>query len=90
VDIGDFIEIQGNFFTTKRGEKTIEAKDWGILTKSLLPLPEKWHGLVDPEERFRKRYLDILMDPEIKELLVKKTKFGIRCELYERKRFPRS
>jgi lysyl-tRNA synthetase, class II len=75
VDIGDFIEISGNFFTTKRGEKTVEVKDWRMLSKSLLPLPEKWHGLQDVEERFRKRYLDILMDPETKELLLKKTKF---------------
>ena len=75
VDIGDFIEVSGSFFITKRGEKTIEIKDWVMLSKSLLPLPEKWHGLQDPEERFRKRYLDILMDPEVKELLIKKTKF---------------
>jgi len=75
VDIGDFVEVQGTFFTTKRGEKTVEAKDWRMLSKSLLPLPEKWHGLQDIEERFRKRYLDILMDPEVKELLEKKTKF---------------
>lgn len=75
VDIGDFVEISGSFFTTNRGEKTVEVKDWGMLSKSLLPLPEKWHGLQDIEERFRKRYLDILMDPEVKDLLVKKTKF---------------
>jgi len=75
IDIGDFVEVSGTFFTTKRGEKTIEVKDWNILSKSLLPLPEKWHGLQDVEERFRKRYLDILMDPEIKDLLMKKTKF---------------
>jgi lysyl-tRNA synthetase, class II len=75
IDIGDFIEIQGNFFTTKRGEKTIEAKDWRMLAKSLRPLPEKWHGLQDVEERFRKRYLDILMNPEIKDLFEKKMKF---------------
>ena len=75
VDIGDFIEVNGTFFTTKRGEKTIEVKDWRMLAKSLLPLPEKWHGLQDIEERFRKRYLDILMDSETKDLLVKKTKF---------------
>ena len=49
VDIGDFIEIQGSFFTTKTGEKTLEAKDWRMLSKSLRPLPEKWHGLVDVE-----------------------------------------
>ncbi|OGI95161.1 lysine--tRNA ligase [Candidatus Nomurabacteria bacterium RIFCSPLOWO2_01_FULL_42_17] len=75
VDIGDFIEIQGSFFTTKRGEKTLEAKDWRMLSKSLRPLPEKWHGLQDVEERFRKRYLDILMNPELKELFEKKAKF---------------
>src|SRR3989338_3348404 len=74
-DIGDFVEIQGTFFTTKRGEKTLEVKDWNMLTKTLLPLPEKWHGLTDVEERFRKRYLDILMDSEVRELLLKKTKF---------------
>lgn len=75
VDIGDFVEVFGGFFITKRGEKTIEVKDWVMLSKSLLPLPEKWHGLQNIEERFRKRYLDILMDSETKELLIKKTKF---------------
>ncbi len=74
-DIGDFVEIQGKFFTTKRGEKTVEATDWRMLSKSLRPLPEKWHGLQDVEERFRKRYLDILMNPEIRDLLEKKSKF---------------
>jgi lysyl-tRNA synthetase class 2 len=75
VDIGDFIEIQGSFFTTQRGEKTMEVKNWRMLSKSLRPLPEKWHGLQDVEERFRKRYLDILMNPEIKNLFEKKAKF---------------
>ena len=75
VDIGDFIEIKGSFFTTQRGEKTLEAKDWRMLSKSLRPLPEKWHGLQDMEERFRKRYLDILMNPELKKLFEKKARF---------------
>lgn len=75
VDIGDFIELQGIFFRTKSGEETIEAKDWRMLSKSLRPLPEKWHGLVDEEIKLRKRYLDILTDPEIKELFIKKNKF---------------
>ncbi|MFA6257863.1 MAG: lysine--tRNA ligase [Candidatus Paceibacterota bacterium] len=75
VDIGDFVEIQGTFFTTKRGEKTLEARDWRMLSKSLRPLPEKWHGLVDVEERFRKRYLDILFNPEVKEIVEKKAIF---------------
>jgi len=75
IDIGDFIEISGTFFVTKRGEKSIEVLDWNILTKTLLPLPEKWHGLTDIEERFRKRYLDILMNEEIRDILSKKMKF---------------
>ena len=75
VDIGDFAELQGTFFKTNRGEKTLEATDWRMLSKSLRPLPEKWHGLQDVEERYRKRYLDILMNPELKELIEKKSKF---------------
>ena len=71
-DIGDFIEISGILFETKRGEKTIEASSFVILAKSLLPLPEKWHGLQDEEERFRKRYLDILMNEEVREMIKKK------------------
>jgi len=65
-DIGDFVELRGILFKTKRGEKTIEVSDYKILTKSLLPLPEKWHGLKDIEERFRKRYLDLIFNPEVK------------------------
>ncbi len=75
VDIGDFIEIQGTFFTTKRGEKTCEARDWRMLTKTLLPLPEKWHGITDDDERYRKRYLDILTNEKLREILEKKSKF---------------
>ena len=70
VDIGDFVELHGTFFTTKRGEKTLESSDWRMLAKSLRPLPEKWHGLTDIEERFRKRYLDTLMNEEAKARLV--------------------
>jgi len=66
-DIGDFIEIRGILFKTKKGEKTLEAADYKILVKSLLPLPEKWHGLKDVEERYRKRYLDLIFNPEVKE-----------------------
>ncbi len=75
VDIGDFIEIRGSLFKTKREEKTIEIKDWKMLTKALLPLPEKWHGLEDVEERLRKRYLDLIMRPEEREVFVKKSIF---------------
>lgn len=74
-DIGDFIEVRGILFKTKTGEKTIEVADYKILAKSLLPLPEKWHGLKDIEERFRKRYLDLLFNPEVKK------KFELRSQI---------
>lgn len=73
VDIGDFIAVSGKAFYTKKKEPTIEADKWEMLVKSLLPLPEKWHGLQDVEERFRKRYLDLLMNPEAKERFKKRT-----------------
>ncbi len=74
-DIGDFAEFAGTLFLTKNGEKTVLVENIRMLSKSLLPLPEKWHGLQDVEERFRKRYLDIISNPEIKEIFLKKSKF---------------
>jgi lysyl-tRNA synthetase, class II len=75
LDIGDFIEIKGILFKTKRGEKTIQTNNYKILVKTLLPLPEKWHGLKDVEERFRKRYLDLIFNSESKQ------KFRMRSEI---------
>ncbi len=75
VDIGDFISVTGIFFTTQRGEQSILVKSWTIATKTLLPLPEKWHGIKDDDERYRKRYLDILMNEELRDLFIKKAKF---------------
>jgi len=65
-DIGDFIEITGPVAVSKRGENSLEVKNWTMLAKSLRSLPEKWHGLQDEEERFRRRYLDILGNPEVR------------------------
>jgi lysyl-tRNA synthetase class 2 len=73
-DIGDFIEAKGTLFTTNRGEKSVEVRDYKMLAKSLLPLPEKWHGLQDVEERFRKRYLDLLFNDDIKKKFVVRSK----------------
>ena len=73
-DIGDFIEIKGTFFLTKKEEKTILVEEIRMLAKSLRPLPEKWHGLSDVEERFRKRYLDLLSNPEVKERFLTRAK----------------
>ncbi len=68
LDIGDFIEATGTLFLTKKGEKTLLAENFELLTKSLLPLPEKWHGLSDVEIRFRQRYLDLIANPEVKQI----------------------
>lgn len=74
VDIGDFIEVDGEIFTTKTGEKTVLVKNWGMLSKALRPLPEKWHGLKDKEIRFRRRYLDLLMNKEVHEKFIIRSK----------------
>ena len=73
-DIGDFIETSGHLFKTKRGEETLEVSEWRMLAKSLRPLPEKWHGLRDVEERFRKRYLDLVMNDEVKARFLARTR----------------
>lgn len=65
VDNGDFIGVTGSLFVTNRGEQSLLIKDWRMATKALLPLPDKWHGLQDVEETYRKRYLDITMDNEV-------------------------
>jgi lysyl-tRNA synthetase class 2 len=75
VDLGDFVEISGKLFVTKRGEKTLQVSAWKMLTKSLLPLPDKWDGLQDEEGRLRKRYLDVIFNPEVKEMIEKRSKF---------------
>lgn len=69
IDSGDFIEATGTLFTTKRGEKTLEAKSVNLLTKTLLAMPEKWHGVTDIEARYRKRYLDMIANDEVRATL---------------------
>jgi lysyl-tRNA synthetase, class II len=75
VDIGDFVQVNGECFVTHKGEESLMVHDWKLLTKTLRPLPEKYHGLQDEEEKFRKRYLDILTNPDVKEMFIKKAKF---------------
>jgi lysyl-tRNA synthetase class 2 len=75
VDMGDFISVSGTFFTTQRGEKSLLAKSWTMATKSLLPLPEKWSGLQDEEIKFRKRYLDILTNKDVRAMVEKRSLF---------------
>ncbi len=73
-DIGDFVLVQGTPFTTKKKEKSVKAFSWKMLAKSLRSLPEKWHGLSDVEERFRKRYLDTLMNEDARNRFVLRSK----------------
>ena len=73
LDIGDFLEVSGVAFKTARGEKSLEVKDARIITKSIRPLPSGWHGFKDVEERFRKRYLDLLFNPEVKEKTIRRS-----------------
>lgn len=74
-DIGDFVEVTGTLFVTRTGQQTIQVQKWRMLAKSLRPLPEKWHGLQDVEERYRKRYLDILTNPDLRLMFEQKAKF---------------
>lgn len=74
LDIGDIIGVKGTVFRTQRGEISVWAKEFVLLTKSLRPLPEKWHGLKDQELRYRQRYADLIMNPKVKEVFLKKTK----------------
>ena len=68
IDAGDFIGVDGKIMRTERGELSILVEHLELLSKALLPLPEKWHGLQDKEERYRKRYLDLIMNPEVKKV----------------------
>ncbi|MBI2552597.1 lysine--tRNA ligase [Candidatus Uhrbacteria bacterium] len=70
LDVGDFIAASGAPYTTKRGEKSLQAAHAHIIAKTLLPLPEKWHGLSDVEMRYRKRYLDLIMNEHVRETFI--------------------
>jgi lysyl-tRNA synthetase, class II len=73
LDIGDIVGLKGKLFRTKTNELTVEVDDLQFLTKSLRPLPEKWHGLKDIEIRYRQRYVDLIVNPEVKQAFVKRS-----------------
>ena len=73
LDIGDFIGVEGTLFRTRTGELTVLAKTMSFLAKSFLPLPEKWHGLTDVEIRYRQRYVDLVVNPEVRDVFVKRS-----------------
>lgn len=72
-DIGDIVGIEGFVFRTKMGEISIHAQEFVLLSKSLLPLPEKWHGLKDQDTRYRQRYTDLICNPEVKDTFIKRS-----------------
>ncbi len=74
LDIGDIIGVEGEVFRTQRGEISVKAASFDILAKSLRPLPEKWHGLKDVETRYRQRYLDLIVNPEVRDTFVMRSK----------------
>ena len=74
-DVADFVEVTGVAYITKRGEKSLKAASWKMLAKSLLPLPDAWHGLKDEELKLRERYIDILLNPEVRAMFERRAKF---------------
>ena len=86
LDLGDILGVSGPVFRTKRGEITVEVHSFQLLTKSLRPMPEKWHGLKDVEIRYRQRYVDLIANPEVREVFRARTKVitAIRGLLDER------
>jgi lysyl-tRNA synthetase class 2 len=68
LDLGDFVALEGPLFRTRTGELTVRVDRWELVSKSLRPMPEKWHGLKDTEVRYRQRYLDLLANPEVREI----------------------
>jgi len=86
IDSGDFIEVSGTAFTTKRGVNSLMVSKWRILSKSIRPIPDEWFGLKDEDERYRKRYVDMLLDSEVAGLIKKRSVFwnAVRTFMLER------
>ena len=74
LDLGDYIGVKGYLFRTRTGELTVHVEEITFLVKDLLPLPEKWHGLQDVEARYRRRYVDLTMNPDVREVFIKRAK----------------
>ena len=74
IDLGDWLEVTGSLFVTKTGELTVKASDFRPLVKSIRPLPDKFHGLADKEQRYRQRYLDLMVNPEVKRAFMLRSK----------------
>lgn len=86
LDIGDIIAVQGRIFRTRRGEISVEVYDFQMMSKSLRPLPDKWHGLKDVETRYRQRYLDLIVNPDVRQVFATRSRIiqALRSYLLER------
>ena len=89
IDLGDIITVTGSMFATRTGEPTCEVHELALLTKTLNPLPDKWHGLKDTETRYRQRYVDLLASDEVREIFRKRAAVvGAVRDVPGRQRFP--
>ena len=86
LDIGDFVGLRGGVFQTRTGEWTLLADEIRLVAKATRPLPEKFHGLKDPEKRYRQRYIDLIMNPEVRDIFVRRSRIvqAIRDFLLQR------
>ncbi|CAN5546853.1 lysine--tRNA ligase [soil metagenome] len=82
VDRGDIIEARGSLFRTRTGEVTLEVAHWTMLSKAVSPPPEKWHGLADVEERYRRRYVDLMSNPDVREIFRTRTRMVTAIRSY--------
>jgi lysine--tRNA ligase len=82
LDMGDIVGIEGHVFKTQKGEITVKVNKLTLLSKSLRPLPEKWHGLKDTELRYRQRYVDLIVNPSVRDTFVKRTKIVAKIREY--------
>jgi lysyl-tRNA synthetase, class II len=81
-DVGDFLGVQGSLKRTDKGELSVKVSQYQVLTKSLLPLPDKWHGLTDVELRYRQRYVDLIVNPEVRQTLRRRAKITAAIRRY--------
>lgn len=86
LDLGDWIGVRGPIFRTRRGEITVDAQEFILLAKALRPLPEKWHGLKDVELRYRQRYLDLISNPEVKQVFLTRSRVIDETRAFLRRR----
>jgi len=75
VDQGDFVQVSGKLFTTNRGEETVLCKEWKMVSKSLRPIPDEWYGIKDEDERYRHRYIDMILNENLKSQIIRKSVF---------------